>query len=82
MKNVADVEGDALPKSAAVGEDLDQALLTVGGVDGDEAMVKGRSLGFDGHEAELFESCTQRRGDQYRFVVINFREQVDIVGEA
>lgn len=82
MQNVADVEDDTLLKSVAVCEDFDQAFLAVRGVDGDEAMVEGWSLGVDGDEAELFERGPQCSSDQHGLAVVHFCEEVDVMGEA
>lgn len=82
MQHRADVEGDPLAKSPAVGEDLDEALQPGGGVEGGEAMAERWPVGVGGGEAELFERDAQRCGDKHGFVVVDFGEQIHVVGEA
>ena len=57
VQHGSDVEHDAGLEPAAVGEDLDRALGSVGGLDSDEAMVGGRSVGIAGLQAAVVEGC-------------------------
>jgi hypothetical protein len=81
MQHGADVERDALPQAAAVGEDLDEALLPTGRVDSDEAMVERRSVGTRRLEAVLFEARTQCCGNEDGLTVVHLGEQIHVLGE-
>jgi hypothetical protein len=80
VQHRSDVKHDAGLETAAVGEDLDRALASVGGVDSNEAVVSGRSAGVAGLQAAIAEGCTQGSGDVACFVVVDLSEQIDILG--
>lgn len=80
VEHRSDVEHDAGTETATVGEDFDRALASVGGVDGNEAVVGGRAVGVAGLQAALTQGCTQSGGDVACFRVVDLGEQVDVVG--
>lgn len=79
VQDEADVEDDARPEPSSVGEDLDGAFATGGGIDGDEAMIEWRSIVVVRDEAELLESGSQCCGDVTSLVVVDLGKQVDVL---